>query len=150
MITYKKGNLLNDEAFALVNTVNTVGVMGKGIALAFKKAFPDNYLLYRAACLTGKVCVGELFIVPDSTLLMGQRLIINFPTKKDWRDPSEYEFVELGLGKLRNLIISNKINSIAMPALGCGNGGLDWEKVRPMIEGALEGLDCAVSVYEPG
>jgi O-acetyl-ADP-ribose deacetylase (regulator of RNase III) len=150
MITFKKGNLLNDEAFALVNTVNTVGVMGKGIALAFKKAFPDNYLLYRAACLTGKVRVGELFIVPDSTLLMGQRLIINFPTKKDWRDPSEYEFVELGLGKLRNWIISNKIISIAMPALGCGNGGLDWEKVRPMIEGALDGLDCAVSVYEPG
>ncbi|AYL95283.1 macro domain-containing protein [Mucilaginibacter celer] len=149
MITYKKGDLLTDEAFALVNTVNTVGAMGKGIALAFKKAFPDNYLRYRTACLAGNVRVGELFVVPDSTLLMGQRLIINFPTKKDWRDPSEYEYVTMGLTKLRAFIQDNKITSLAMPALGCGNGGLNWDKVKPMIVEALRGLDCEIAVYEP-
>lgn len=149
MITYKKGDLLKDEAFALVNTVNVVGVMGKGIALAFKKAFPDNYLRYRAACQAGNVRTGELFVVPDSSLLMGQRLIINFPTKKHWRAPSEYEYVELGLSRLQNFIKDNQITSLAMPALGCGNGGLDWDKVKPMIVEALSGLECAISVYEP-
>jgi O-acetyl-ADP-ribose deacetylase (regulator of RNase III) len=150
MITYTRGNLLADKAEALVNTVNCVGVMGKGIALAFRQAFPVNYELYRAACVAGKVQPGRLFIVSDFSLFYGQKRIINFPTKTDWRKPSQYDYVESGLRVLAGHLNANPITTLAMPALGCGNGGLQWERVRGMIESHLGELPIDVRVYEPG
>ncbi|WP_432328183.1 macro domain-containing protein [Mucilaginibacter sp. P25] len=149
MITYKKGNLLEDDAKALVNTVNCVGFMGKGIALAVRKIFPDNYTLYRAACVAGQVKIGELFIVPDASLLTGEKLIINFPTKTHWRYPSEYAYIEKGLTALRIYLEVNDLPGLAMPAPGCGSGGLDWNIVRRMIEMELSGLRADIRVYEP-
>lgn len=120
---YIKGNLFDPETDALVNAVNTVGVMGKGIALQFKQTFPHNYKVYRAACKNGELTPGVLLAVND--LALGKnKLIVNFPTKKDWKHKSEYEYVESGLVELAKLIKAENIKSIAIPALGCGNGGL--------------------------
>jgi O-acetyl-ADP-ribose deacetylase (regulator of RNase III) len=149
MITSLSGNLLQSDAYALVNTVNTVGVMGKGIALQFKKEFPHNYAVYREACLKHELKVGHLLAVRDTSLLLGERLIINFPTKTHWRLPSEYTYIEQGLFALAKLISTREIQTIALPALGCGNGSLDWQTVRQMICGHLEGLDAAIEVYQP-
>ncbi|NVM66864.1 O-acetyl-ADP-ribose deacetylase (regulator of RNase III) [Mucilaginibacter sp. SG538B] len=149
MITYKNGNLPDDSAEGLVNTVNCVGVMGKGIALAFRKAFPDNYALYRAACIAGEIQVGKLWVVSDFNLIYGRKVIINLPTKKHWRDPSRYEYIEAGLSALVAYLKINPLHSMALPALGCGNGGLDWKKVRPVIEAYLSELNIDIRVYEP-
>ena len=149
MIHYVKGNLLESQAQALVNTVNTVGVMGKGIALQFKEAFPENYRIYRNACRSGQLNVGQMLVTTDSNLVLGSKVIINFPTKTDWRRPSEYSYIEQGLQALRTEIISRQITSVAIPPLGSHNGGLDWLRVKPMIEQALEGLDCDIYLYEP-
>lgn len=148
MIRYTKGNLFDSDAEALVNTVNTEGVMGKGIALQFKEAYPDNYRLYRKACKDNKVQVGKMFITEDNKLT-GRKIIVNFPTKRTWRKPSEYVFIKDGLESLRNEIINKKIHSIAIPPLGTNNGGLDWTKVKQMIIEALADLDCVVYLYEP-
>ena len=148
MIRYIKGNLLEDDAQALVNTVNTVGVMGKGIALQFREAFPQNYKLYSKACKAGEVKVGQMFITVEFTVL-GNRFIINFPTKQHWRNPSEYSFIESGLIALRQEIINRDIKSIAIPPLGTNNGGLSWSIVREMIESKLGDLDCDIRLYEP-
>jgi len=148
MITYKTGNLLEAPVEALVNTVNTVGVMGKGIALQFKNAFPDNFKAYRDAVKSGSFQLGKVLVVPVNSI--GKvRYIINFPTKDHWRYPSKIEWVESGLKDLRTKIRENHIKSIALPPLGCGNGGLDWEQVRPMIEKEMSDLDMEVLVYEP-
>ena len=149
MITFLSGNLLQSNALALVNTVNTVGVMGKGIALQFKKEFPHNYAVYRDACLKHELKVGYLLAVKDTSLLLGERLIINFPTKTDWRLPSEYSYIEQGLNAFMHFITNKKIATIALPALGCGNGGLDWPTVKQMICRHLERLDAVIEVYEP-
>lgn len=149
MIHYKVGNLLDSEAEALVNTVNTVGVMGKGIALQFKNMFPNNFKLYSIAYKNKDLKIGKLLVHREETLLTGNKLIINFPTKTDWRLPSEYEYIELGLKELVNVIIENKIKSIAIPPLGSGNGGLDWHKVKPILEEHLKNLDCDIYIYEP-
>jgi len=149
MITYKKGDLLADEAFALVNTVNMGGVMGKGIALAFKKEFPFNYRCYVDACQGGLVCIGKMLCMDDTCLLYGTKLIINFPTKIVWWKPSEYYYIEAGLEALVTCISDHKIQSIAIPALGCGNGGLDWQIVKPMIEKHLSGINATINIYEP-
>ena len=136
-------------AEALVNAVNTVGVMGKGIALMFKERFPENFKAYAAACKAGDVQVGKMFVSPG-TELGGPRWIINFPTKKHWRDPSNIEWVRDGLAALRTVIRDRKISSIAIPPLGCGNGGLNWDEVRPLIVEALGDLaDVEVMLYEP-
>lgn len=147
MIHYIQGNLLESQADALVNTVNTVGVMGKGIALMFKEAFKANFLDYKAACKRGEVRVGRMFV----TERLGRpRWIVNFPTKKHWRDPSQLAWIRSGLEDLRRFIESHPVRSIAVPPLGCGSGGLDWEQVRPEIDRALGGLDgIDVVVYEP-
>ena len=150
MITFRTGNLLQSNAFALVNTVNTVGVMGKGIALQFKNEFPHNYTVYREACKNHQLAVGQLLDVKDKSLLLGERLIINFPTKTHWRLPSEYTYIGQGLQALTKLIISRQINHIAVPALGCGNGGLDWIIVKKMICQYLEPLNMAIEIFEPG
>jgi O-acetyl-ADP-ribose deacetylase (regulator of RNase III) len=149
MIRYTNGNLLEAEVEAVVNTVNTVGVMGKGIALMFKEAFPDNRRQYEAACKRGEVRVGRMFVT-ERPGLIGPRWIINFPTKENWRNPSREEWIQEGLADLRRVIEEKGIRSIALPPLGCGNGGLEWSVIRPLIEGALGRLeDVDVVVYEP-
>ena len=149
MMRFTQGNLLEAPVEAVVNTVNTVGVMGKGIALMFKERFAENYKAYAAACKAGEVRVGSMFVTAGVEL-DGPRWIINFPTKKDWKHPTRLEWVQSGLKALREVIIEKQIGSIAIPPLGCGNGGLDWSVVRPMIEAALSDLPgVEVLVYEP-
>jgi O-acetyl-ADP-ribose deacetylase (regulator of RNase III) len=134
---------------ALVNAVNTDGVMGKGIALQFKKAFPDNFAAYQAACQRREVAVGKMFVV-ETARLDGLHWIINFPTKKHWRYPSTMECVQTGLADLVLVTRQLGIRSIALPALGCGNGGLAWAPVRDAIEAASSGLpDVEILVFEP-
>jgi O-acetyl-ADP-ribose deacetylase (regulator of RNase III) len=150
MITYIKGNILDSAAPVLVNTVNTVGVMGKGIALQFKKAFPDNFRAYSKACKTGDIAIGKLFLSKDNNLTTGEKLIVNFPTKTDWRKPAEYNYIEAGLKDLIKIILKNNIKMIALPPLGAGNGGLEWERVKKIIEKMLSSLpDVEILVYEP-
>lgn len=149
MIEFTKGNLLGAPVEALVNTVNTVGVMGKGIALMFKERFPENFKAYAAACKAKEVCVGHMHVSPGEEL-GGPRWIINFPTKQHWRSPTQPEWVQDGLVNLRGVIIKHEIKSIAIPPLGCGNGGLDWQVVREKIVDTLGDLpDTKVLVYEP-
>lgn len=148
MIQFTKGNLLESDAQALVNTVNTVGVMGKGLALQFKEAFPENYRLYRDACKAGQVQVGRMFITEEATL-EGPKIIVNFPTKTTWRLPSEYSYIESGLKSLRKEIIDRRIASIAIPPVGTHNGGLDWGRVKRMIIDELQDLDCTIYLFEP-
>ncbi|MCD0489722.1 macro domain-containing protein [Pedobacter sp. MC2016-14] len=146
---FLKGNLLTAKVQALVNTVNTVGVMGKGIALQFKEQFPENYRLYVAACKKKEFNIGDLLVVKEVTM-QGDQLIINFPTKTEWFKKSQYDFIEKGLQRLAEVIVDYKISSIAIPPLGCGNGGLKWEKVKPMIEQHLGHLsDVDIQIFEP-
>lgn len=141
--------MLEAETEALVNTVNTVGVMGKGIALQFKERFPMNFKIYKAACKKGEMLVGKMLVVKENTL-NGEKLIINFPTKTEWFKKSEYSYIEDGLKDLANVIEKYKIKSIAIPPLGCGNGGLKWEKVKPMMEKYLGQLpNVSIQIYEP-
>lgn len=150
MISYTKGDLLTSKVDALVNTVNIVGVMGKGIALHFKNMFPHNFSVYADACRRHEMKIGKMLVVEDYTPELGKRLIINFPTKSHWRYPSKYEYIELGLKDLKRIIQEFNITSIAIPPLGCGNGGLDWSVVRQMIEDELSVLDGVnIIVYEP-
>jgi O-acetyl-ADP-ribose deacetylase (regulator of RNase III) len=149
MISYTTGNLLDAQTEALVNTVNEVGVMGKGIALMFREAFPANTAAYEAACKDGEVRVGRMFVT-ENRALNGPRWIINFPTKKHWRYPSKIEWIRDGLADLQRVIKDKDIKSIALPPLGCGNGGLEWSQVRPAIEAALSELnDVNVIVFGP-
>lgn len=148
MITIRKGNLLESEAEGLVNTVNTVGVMGKGIALQFKKQYPGNYKVYKKACKEETFTIGQVLAVWDQNV-MGKKCILNFPTKKHWRSPSKYEYIELALPALRAQIVEQKLKSVAIPPLGCGNGGLEWKKVKLMIKEALTDLEVDVLLYEP-
>jgi O-acetyl-ADP-ribose deacetylase (regulator of RNase III) len=149
MIQFIEGNLLESKAEALVNTVNTVGVMGKGIALQFKNQYPKNYKLYEKACKAKEIQVGKLFVTEDSSLLEGRKIIINFPTKTDWRKPSEYSYIESGLKDLARIIKEQGIKSVAVPPLGAGNGGLNWNVVKGIIEKYLTGLNCDIQIYEP-
>lgn len=144
MIHYVTGNLLESEAQALVNAVNIVGVMGAGIALQFKKAFPNNFKVYAKACKDNSFAVGQLLINEEFN-----KIIINFPTKTDWRKPSEYSYVEEGLKELVRFIEDKNIETIAIPALGTGNGGLVWEDVKILIEKYLSETSCVVYVYLP-
>jgi len=149
MIEFKIGDLLKSDAQALVNTVNTVGVMGKGIALQFKDAFRHNSKVYIDTCKNKRLEPGKLLSVWDENMLYGKKLIINFPTKTHWRHPSKYEYIQKGLAALREEIINRDIKSIAIPPLGAGNGGLDWTIVKPMIVEALGDLPVDVQIFEP-
>lgn len=140
MLSFRQGNLLDADVEAVINTVNTVGVMGRGIALMFKERFPENFKAYASACKGGKVVTGEMFVT-DTGELSGPRWIINFPTKRHWRQPSKIEWIEEGLQDLVRVVREKKIRSLALPPLGCGNGGLEWEQVRPLIEEAMGQLD---------
>jgi len=149
MISYVKGDLLRADTEALVNTVNCVGVMGRGVALQFKKAFPENFLAYEAACLRGEVTPGRMFVFETGQL--HPRWIINFPTKRHWRGKSRMEDIESGLTALRKEIVDRGIRSVALPPLGSGLGGLFWPDVRRRIAAALESLEgVEVKVFEPG
>lgn len=147
MIRYATGNLLDDDAHALVNPVNTVGVMGKGLALQFKQMYPANFNHYKACCAAGQVKTGKMCVTHVWTT--GPRWIINFPTKKHWRDPSELAWITEGLKDLRRVILEQGIPSIAIPALGAGLGGLDWVSVNKEIQLAFEGLNTDIRVYPP-
>ena len=149
MIRYIEGNILESSAEALVNTVNTVGVMGKGLALQFKKEFPQNFKIYQRACNEKNFGIGDLIISEEESLLYGKKTIIDLPTKTDWRKPSEYSYIESGLKKLAGVAQEKGIKSIAVPSLGTGHGGLDWNKVRNLIEINLGHLDADVQVYLP-
>lgn len=148
MIRYIEGNILESNAMALVNTVNLVGIMGKGIALQFKKQFPNNYKLYQKACKEKTIGIGKLFVTKEQTVF-GVKTIINFPTKTDWRKPSEYSYIEAGLDDLVRVINDYQIQSIAIPPLGSGNGGLNWERVKSLIERKLSSVAIEILVYEP-
>lgn len=149
MIEYKTGNILTEDAEAIINTVNCVGVMGRGIALQFKNAFPDNFKAYAAACKRGEVQPGRMFIY-DMGGLTNPRYIINFPTKRHWRGKSRMEDIESGLEALAGEIRERGIRSIAIPPLGSGLGGLEWSDVRQRIELALADMDdVRVIIFEP-
>lgn len=149
MITLTQGNLIKADAEALVNTVNCVGYMGKGIALQFKQAFPDNFKAYQHACAAKEVKPGRMFVFETGTML-NPRYIINFPTKRHWRGKSRLEDIKSGLKALIEEVKRLQIKSIAIPPLGCGLGGLDWKIVRPLIEKAFSEMpDVRVSLFEP-
>ena len=144
MIQYIQGNLFTSNAKVLVNTVNTVGVMGKGIAADFKKIYPKMFEEYKALCENGKLNIGELFLYKTSN-----KWVLNFPTKKHWKSPSTVEYIEKGLQKLIEQATKLQLTDIAMPKLGCGNGGLDWEKqVKPIVEKYLKKSPINVSIYD--
>lgn len=150
MFVYKKGDMLAEDAEALVNTVNCVGVMGRGIALQFKKAFPENFKAYAAACEREEVRPGRMFVY-ETGRLGSPRYIVNFPSKRHWRGKSRMEDIEAGLNALAEEIRGRKIRSIAIPPLGSGLGGLNWFDVRSRIESALQGLeDVRIVIFEPG
>ncbi len=149
MIRYKTGDLLAEETEALVNTVNCVGVMGRGIALQFKKQFPGNCTMYEKACSRNEVVPGKMFVYETGRLL-NPKYIINFPTKRHWREASRLEDIDSGLEDFVRMIKEYGITSIALPPLGCGLGGLDWGIVRDRIETALMELsEVEVVVFEP-
>src|SRR6266542_2686065 len=146
VIRYVQGDILDADAEALVNTVNCVGVMGRGIALQFKRAYPANFKAYAAACKRGEIQPGRMFVFSTGELT-NPRYIINFPTKVHWRGKSRIEHIEAGLEALVEEIRARDIKSIALPPLGSGLGGLDWAEVRPLIERAMAevpNLDVAV------
>lgn len=149
MIEYTSGDILQCEADALVNTVNCVGVMGRGIALQFKNVYPENFKAYETACKREAVQPGRMFVFETGKLTL-PRFIINFPTKRHWRGKSRIEDIDAGLVDLVNVIRDKGIRSVAIPPLGAGLGGLDWNQVRPRIERALAELaEVRVLVFEP-
>jgi O-acetyl-ADP-ribose deacetylase (regulator of RNase III) len=149
MVELTRGNILEADADALVNTVNCVGVMGRGIALQFRKAFPENFKAYEAACKKKEVRTGKV-VVFETGRLTGPRFIINFPTKRHWRGKSRIEYIDSGLESLVDEIKKRKIKSVAVPPLGCGLGGLNWKSVRPRIMRAFEELpNVRVLLFEP-
>jgi len=149
MIELTTGNLLEDKAEALVNTVNCVGVMGKGIALQFKQAFPENFTYYAKACKAGQVQTGRVLIF-ETGRMFNPKYLVNFPTKRHWKGKSRIEDIESGLADLIIQIRRLGIQSIAIPPLGAGLGGLDWLEVKARIESAFADLpDVHVLLYEP-
>ena len=145
-IEFKKGDLFTSGADALVNTVNCEGIMGGGIALAFKKKYPEYYNDYKNVCDQKREEVGFVRLYPVDDLVEG---IINFPTKDKVQNPSLIRYIELGLNSLRYMLNYWNIKSVAIPALGCGLGGLDWRDVKPLIKKELSDLDTNIMVYEP-
>lgn len=150
MLSFENGDIFKSECEALVNAINCVGVMGKGIALQFKTRYPKMFDEYVCACQRKEIRPGKLHFYKADDVW-----IINFPTKLDWRNPSKYNWVDVGLARLFAIAIPNlKIKSIAIPALGCNNGGLSWNKVKPMIEKWYYTFDDLVDnvdikIYEP-
>jgi O-acetyl-ADP-ribose deacetylase (regulator of RNase III) len=149
MITYGSGDLLQADTEALINTVNTIGVMGKGIALQFKRRYPEMFADYEKACKRGEVTIGRMYVA-ETGYLDGPRYIINFPTKKHWRSPSQLAYIDAGLVDLNRVLRERDIKSVAVPPLGVGNGGLNWVDVEPRLVAAFEQLpDVRFVIYPP-
>ncbi len=149
MIRVTRGNILQANTEAIVNTVNTVGVMGKGIALQFRESFGENYALYREAVERKQVAIGKMFVT-ETNRLTNPKYIINFPTKAHWKEKSKYEYIASGLDNLIEVLRQRQIKSIAIPPLGCGNGGLRWEKVKKiLLERLAELRDVEIQLFEP-
>lgn len=149
MVVFKRGNIFDEtDADALVNPVNCVGVMGAGLALQFRKRYPDMFLSYRKACVASRVRVGEMYVYK----IKGQfpRYIINFPTKQHWSNPSKVEYIQTGLHDLIRILKDLKIGKVAIPPIGCGLGGLPWGVVRKMVAEALQDVpEIEVVAFEP-
>jgi len=149
MIKIIKGNVLEQKTEAIVNTVNCVGVMGRGIALSFREAYPENYREYKKACDKGEVVPGRMFVHLAGDMF-SKKYIINFPTKRHWREKSRIEDIRSGLADLVSVIRELRIKSVTIPPLGCGLGGLDWKVVRPIIEDAVKELSgVEINIIEP-
>lgn len=146
MINYTTGNILQAKTQAIVNTVNLEGYMGKGIAYQFKKEFPDNNTAYVKACRSEQIGIGKIFVYKDQ-----DKYIFNFPTKDRWRKKSQYEYVEKGMTSLVENVRKFNISSISIPPLGCGNGGLDWQKVKQIVEDKLKAISdqITIQIYAP-
>lgn len=144
MISFERTDIRNVRAEAIVNSVNLTGIMGKGVALAIKEAFPENYKLYKKACEDKRIDIGEIFVTETGQLF--PKYIINFPTKKHWRYPSRYEWIEAGLKSLVRWLRCNEVSSIALPPLGSGNGKLDWERVKPLIVNHLKEFENKLDI----
>lgn len=143
-VKYIKGNIFESTCEAIVNPVNCVGVMGAGLAKQFKERYPDNYIAYRNFCKKNLMKIGTILIVePELTIFT----ILNFPTKIHWKDSSKLEYIEKGLFALVNVIEHDKFESVAIPKLGCGLGGLEWEEVKQLFVKYLEELDCNIECY---
>ena len=151
MIEFKVGDIFAEDVEALVNTVNCVGVMGRGVALQFKRAFPENFKAYAERCKHNEMRPGQVFVF-ETANLGNPRYVINFPTKRHWRGKSRTEDIESGLKSLVGAIEERGIGSVALPPLGSGLGGLDWTReVRPMLAASLSELpDVRFVVFEPG
>ncbi len=147
MLHFVEGNMFDRIVDVRINTVNCVGVMGIGVALAFKQMYPDMFLDYKKACADGLVRPGALHVwkTPGETPCT----IVNFPTKRHWRQPSEYEDVEIGLHTLRQFLLPLGHVQVTLPALGCGHGGLDWERVKRRIVDNLSDIDAEIWCYSP-
>lgn len=147
MIEFMKGNIFSmlGKVQALVNPVNCVGTAGKGLALEFKRRWPEAYVAYRERCLAGHISPGTLFTWREGQRVPLDLRIIHFPTKRHWRDDSRLEDIEMGLFELRSLLRVQQISSVAIPALGCGNGKLDWRNVRAAMHSVL--IHCTEDIY---
>lgn len=149
MISYVKGNILHDQADAIINTVNTVGVMGKGLALQFKKAFPDNFKIYKSACDNKELTTGKMLSVSTQSI-SAPFYIINFPTKAHWKGKSKIEYIKDGLADLKKEVKRLELNSVAIPALGSGLGGLPWTDVEREIQESLSDMpEVEWRIYPP-
>jgi len=150
MIKIVNGNLFNSGCDAFVNTVNTVGVMGKGIALEFKNRYPENYERYREACKNRQIQIGFMFVTQPPKSFT-PKYIINFPTKRHWREPSRLSFIDIGMRDLVYIIKKYELKSLAIPALGCTNGGLEWTEVMKVVFKHLDPIkdDLYIEFYQP-
>lgn len=154
MLTYiKGGNILQENTEAIVNPVNCVGIMGKGLALEFKKRYPKNFIAYKEAAKDRQIRLGRVFVC-DNWVFDGEegknpRYIINFPTKYHWSDKSSLNHISDGIWDLMHVVHQYRINSISIPALGCGLGGLDWQDVKDIFDNQLDVLDADVRIFEP-
>ncbi len=145
MITYLTSDLFESHAQVLVNAVNTVGVMGKGIALEFKRKYPEMFKEYQVLCKSGVFDIGQLWLYKSP-----EKWILNFPTKRDWRNPSKIEYIEAGLTRFVEIYEEESITSISFPRLGSGLGGLNWEnEVQPLMEKYLSPLPLEVIIHIP-
>lgn len=144
MITFRQGDLLEDDAEVLVNTVNTVGAMGAGIALQFKNKYPLNFLRYQQCCRNGSLGAANILKHKE-----GGKVIYNLATKRDWRNPTRVSWLMIGAKELAKAIRQDKIKSIAIPAIGCNNGGANWMQVKNILMESLQGLDCDIRIYLP-
>lgn len=144
-LNYVTGNMFDADVDIRINTINCVGVMGKGVALQFKNRYPTMFRDYKEECRRGKITTGKLYVWKSGISVH----IINFPTKNDWRKKSEYRFIDEGLIALRGYLRTQGPVNVAMPPLGCGNGGLSWDQVKRMITKHLSGLEAIIYVFEP-